>query len=361
MHVMQRFVRTTRVTAIVLLSVSTAAQAVKISDITHLQGQRENLLTGLGRVVGLKGTGDGGKFLPSARALASVMQHYGNPISILPELKDAKNVALVSIEAVIGINGGREGEQLDVAVSAIGAAKSLKGGRLLPVPLLGSHKADTTVYAFAGGPITTSDPDTPTVGLIRNGATLETDVVHSYLRDGGYFTLVIDDSHDGWAVAATIAAVINETMSIGHSDLHLATAESPKNVLVKIPPNELPSPASFIGRIQSQSILMPERQARVTVDATTGTIVIDGDVGIAPVAISYKGVSVSTPELLEQQKQAAAGEQRKTSLLNTSRSVPLALLVEVLDQIKMSDQYKINLIRELDRHGCLHGKLVEQN
>jgi len=80
--------------------------------------------------------------------------------TVAAELKDAKNVGLVSLEAVIPEVGGREGDRLDVHVSAIGAAKSLEGGRLLLIPLTGPLP-NSPVFAFASGPLTVDDPDKP--------------------------------------------------------------------------------------------------------------------------------------------------------------------------------------------------------
>jgi len=344
-------------TALLMLAPAVTTQAAKIADITHLQGQRENRLTGLGLVVGLSGTGDGGKFLPAIRPLAAYLQHFGDPILALEELKNAKNVALVSVEAVIGPNGAREGDKLDVAVSALGGAKSLKGGRLLTIPLQGPHPSDVTIYALASGPVSIPNPAVPTVGRIKAGAVVERDVVYSYLTDGK-FTLVIDDSHASWAVANAIAVTINEAVSVEGAQMQLASAVDPRNVQVRLPQSELASPASFIAWVQRLPLLMPERQARVTVDQDTGTIVIDGQVGISPVCISYKGVTISTKALLEQQDEQ--GDPKNSDSLDQAVFVPLRLLVETLDALKLSSEDKINIIRELDRSGNLHGEVIER-
>src|SRR5437763_3542235 len=108
------------------LLVSQTALAVKIADITRLGGQRTNVLTGLGLVYGLKGTGDGGDFAPAIRPLAAMLGKFSDAVTI-QELNKVQNVAVVSLIAVVPSDGVRAGDKLDVRVMSIGAATSLKG------------------------------------------------------------------------------------------------------------------------------------------------------------------------------------------------------------------------------------------
>src|SRR5438067_3934521 len=114
---------------LVCLLFARPALAVKIADITRISGQRSNVLTGLGLVYGLKGTGDGGDFLPAIKPLASMLGKFSDPATV-QELTKVSNVALVSITATVPANGARDGDKLDVYVSSLGSAGSLKGGRL---------------------------------------------------------------------------------------------------------------------------------------------------------------------------------------------------------------------------------------
>ena len=98
-------------------------------------------------VTGLDKTGDGGKFLPTMKAVAEMMRRFGADIESVADVQTSKNTAVVMLEAVIPDHGGREGELLDVAVTAV-AAKSLDGGRLLPTPL---------VYHFSSVPASNID------------------------------------------------------------------------------------------------------------------------------------------------------------------------------------------------------------
>ncbi len=347
--------KTTFWTSLILLAATAVASATKIADISHLQGQRENKLTTIGLVVGLSGTGDGGKFLPAIRPLASFLQNFRNPPIDLLELASVKNVALVSVEATIGSHGARDGDTLDVIVSSIGSAKSLKGGRLLNVPLFGPNKADKTIYALAGGNVNV-DPNNPTTGSVKNGAVMETDVITNCIQNGSV-TLVIDDAHAGWPMASTIAMTINEAVSVQHTQSQIAKAMDSKNVMVQIPPTEQADPANFISWVQALPLLIPEKSAQVTINAKTGTIVADGNVTISPVTISYKGLTISTETLIKQLKEEAAKNKRH---FETPEFVDFNLLLDAMNTLTIPVDDRIAIIRELARSGNLQGQLVEQ-
>src|SRR5580700_642523 len=141
------------------------AGAVKIADITRIGGERTNVLTGLGLVYGLKGTGDGGGFAPAIAPLRSMLAKFGDPVTV-QELNNAANVAVVMVTATVPGAGARDGDHLDVNVSSVGAAASLRGGRLFVTPMQGPLPGGP-LLALAEGPITLEDPSTPTVGVIK--------------------------------------------------------------------------------------------------------------------------------------------------------------------------------------------------
>src|SRR3954462_15142071 len=106
---------------IAVLLLAGRADAVKVADITRINGQRTNILTGLGLVYGLKGTGDGGDFQPAIAPLASVLKNFSDPTTV-KQLGNVQNVAVVSLTITIPSNGARNGDHLDVYVTSIGAA-----------------------------------------------------------------------------------------------------------------------------------------------------------------------------------------------------------------------------------------------
>src|SRR3954467_6481861 len=141
-----------------VLALPSVSLAVKVADLTRISGQRTNLLTGLGLVYGLKGTGDGGDFQPAIRQLASMLGKF-NDATTVKELAAAANVAIVSLTATVPANGVRNGDHIDVYITSIGAAGSLRGGRLFVTPMIGPRPG-SGIFALAEGAVLNEDPST---------------------------------------------------------------------------------------------------------------------------------------------------------------------------------------------------------
>lgn len=367
---------------------TTSLAEVMIGDITHLQGSRINRLEGWGLVGGLAGTGDGGDYAPTMRALAQVHKHFANPVVVLEELEDVDNVAIVLVEATLPRDGAREGETIEVTVSSFGPAESLKGGRLLPTPLVGPNPDDSRIWGIAGGPIHLTDEEVPTVGRIAQGATLERNWVHNYIANGRelldghvaqadyltkwiradepYITFVIDPGHAEFRIAYMIAQAINESEALldttgSNTNAQIARAFDPRTVIVRLPATERDNPAPFLARLESLPVRMPFTEARVNIDRKSGTIVISGDVEIAPTVITHKGLTITTvkPELpptlnnpkVEQSDWAALDPQNKAG-------AKLQNLLDALNQLKVPAQDKITIIERLHEMGKLHANLM---
>lgn len=331
------------------------AAAVRVGDITRIDGQRTNLLTGLGLIYGLKGTGDGGDFQPAIRPLAAMLGKFSNAATV-EELSSVNNVALVSLTVVVPPDGVRDGDRLDVHVTSLGSAGSLRGGRLFVTPMQ-APIPNGGIFALAEGPVIIEDTTVPTVGVVRGGCVMETDLPARYI-DSGRFTLVIEDPSASWTTASTIAKVINDA---GEASEPLAVAVDPKNVVVAIPPGELARPDSFISRVQRLPLPMLASEARVVINDRTGTIVMTGDVEISPVIISHKGMTISTitPPPVPTPR-APITETRDFVALDPGNSggAKLRDLVAALDAIKVPAADRIAIIRELHKTGKLHAKLL---
>lgn len=342
----------------VLLSAS--AKAVKIDDICKLKGQRVNKLVGMGLVLGLPGTGDGGKYLPAIRPLAATLSKFANPVLSPEELKNANNIALVMVVATVPENGVREGDAIDVQVSSIGAAKSLAGGRLFLTPLQGPNQADPTIYGWAEGPLVVEDTNNQRVAVVRQGAVMEEEIFAQYVSNG-QVTLVLQDGHAGWAMASAIATIINEAESQPGQLARIARALDPKNVIVALSPQEQANPAGFLSRILNLEVVMPPTEARVTINERTGTIVITGDVEIGPVAISHKGLSITTVQPAMPPTPAAPQvvEQNFVAIDSTREgSTKLSALLDALNQLKVPAADRIAIIKMIHRTGKLHAELI---
>lgn len=354
------------------LCVEAALADVRVQDIARLQGQRVNKLMGYGLVVGLDGTGDGGKNRRTARALAALHRRFHQPIFQAADLKDDNNVAVVMVETSIPEHGAREGQALDVTVSAL-AAKSLRGGQLLNTPLQfvmfdQSDPATQTIFALAGGRIDLTDEEQPTRGLIRGGAILEEDFFYSFI-DGDTVTLVLDDAHAGFPFAQMLARAINHDLANPAEaaaatdggatyEVDLAEALGPKNVRVRIPPYELARPAAFLSRVlQTPLFDMPQQQARVLINRTTRNIAFTGTVRISPTVLQIPGLGMVTIG-----GGAAASDAGAVGVVGLDPAkaggVEFQQLLDTLSKVKLSPKQTVEAIEHLHRTGTLHAQLI---
>jgi flagellar P-ring protein precursor FlgI len=357
--------------ATVLIASAPPALAVKVADITRIGGARTNVLTGLGLVVGLKGTGDGGAYLPAIRPLVSMLSKFSDASSVT-ELANAANVAIVTLTATVPANGVRNGDHLDVYITSNGAATSLRGGRLFVSPMLGPtgqpyvpREADGTSerpmpYALAEGGIDIEDPTTPTSAVVKGGAVMEVDLPAKYIDSSGRFSLILDDPSASWTTASTIAKLINEAGDTGDE---IAVALDPKNIIVTIPPSERERPDSFISSVLRLPVPMLPTEARVQINERTGTMIVTGDVEISPVVISHKGLTITTilPPSIPSARNPQVLTNNAIPLDTTNQGgARLQDLAAAFDQLKVPADDRITIIKELYKTGKLHAKLIEE-
>jgi flagellar P-ring protein FlgI len=333
------------------------AHAKKVSDISRLGGQRTNVLTGIGMVFGLKGTGDGGDFRPAVNPLAAMLEKFNNPATV-KELAKAKNVAVVMLQATVPANGVRKGDKIDLVVMSTGAATSLAGGRLFVVPMTGPVPGDGQVFALADGALVLEDPTVPTVGVIKGGCVMEQDVELSFVEDGK-FTLVLDDPSADWTTASAIAKLINDSETV--SGETLAVVRDSKVIEVTIPRTELARPDAFISRIQRLPVPELPTEARIQINDRTATMIITGDVEISPVIISHKGLTITTymPKPVPSARVPIL-ETHSQVVLDPADTggAKLQDLVIALEQLKVPAEDRIAIIKELHKTGRLHAKLI---
>lgn len=341
-----------------LLGAATVAEATRIADVSHLKGRRENTLMGYGLVIGLAGTGDGGKYLPSILQLQSMLTKFNIPVPAAA-LTDTKNVAIVMIEAILPDHGVREGDRVDVRVNSTGAAKSLAGGYLVSTPLQGPSL--DRIFAFATGPVRLPDAKVKTTGLVVGGATMEADVIHNYISEGWQFTLVLEDVHASHALAAGIAEIVNEHASAAGQLRRIAEAMDAKNVVVTIPPEERESPTDFIGRVENAELLMPPGEARVIINRKTSTIVIGDGVEVGAAIIAHNGMSITTqqpPIVPSEEAPVITQEYAVPFNAGPQQGTKLKQLVDSLNALNVPAKDIIEIIENLYRMGKVRGKLV---
>lgn len=348
----------------------------RVGDVTRLQGQGRNAILGYGLVTGLDKTGDGGKFAPTMKALAAMMERFGANVESLEDIEGTKNVAIVMIEAVVPDHGAREGDLLDVSVTAV-AAKSLEGGRLLPTPLIYHDRMVDGLFAFAQGRIEL-DGSTKTSGIIRSGARMERDVFTNVVATGAelqaagftnpwikpdqtYITLVLDGAHAGWSMAAAIAQAVDKELSISADLDRVALAMDSKNVVVVLPEHQRRDPASWIRDVERTPILMESNEARVTINRNAGTIVITGDTRLSPVIVSQMGLTVTVVNPLpDGTVPRPAFEQKDFVALDSEqeRRPQVRDLLEALNRLKVPFADRVSILEEIHRAGKLHARIL---
>jgi flagellar P-ring protein precursor FlgI len=272
--------------------------AIKIRDLTSVEGVRENPLIGYGMVVGLTRTGDSQQTVFTTQTLANIMQRMGAQIP--PATARVANVASVFVTANLPAFA-RPGIQVDVTVSSIGDAKSLEGGLLLLTPLYG---ADGLVYAAAQGPVAvggyavggtgaSKQMNHPTMGRIPAGGRVE--------RSLGFDLLLREPD---FSTAGEISDAINR--DFGHV---VASARDGGRVEVDAAATGIANLTTVLARIENLTVPV-QRRARVVLNERTGTIVMGRDVRLGAVSILHGGFSVqiSTEYSVSQPAALSAGK-----------------------------------------------------
>lgn len=358
----------TRSVKLVLLSVAVllalwiapqqASARVRLENICSIYGQHEVRLTGIGLVVGLNGTGDGGKDVHSMRALAAALKLFNSPATT-DELKNANNVAIVLIEATVPKTGLRRGQKLDCYVSSIKGAKSLRGGRLLVAPLETANLSDDKPVGLASGAVTIETADVQTTGLVPGGVVLMDDFISHFIdvQKGNLITLLLDEDHASFPVAHEVARAINEEFRLEAYLQDVAQPVGPGAIEVRPPEAYRPFPVEFVAKILDVRIDKPQSQARVIVNSRTGVVAVSGEVEISPVVISHKNLTVNVGGGAAQ---GAAGAF--VAVRDPSEEQPadqLKQLLNALNELQVPTEDRITIVRELHRLGKLHAMYEE--
>lgn len=290
-------IRTRAFTAAImsLLLISQSVFAERVKDLASVAGVRENQLVGYGIVVGLNGTGDQTTQTPfTVQSIINMLTQFG--ITIPPGTSlQLKNVAAVTVQADLPAFA-KPGQTIDVTVSSIGNAKSLRGGSLLMAPLRG---ADGNVYAIAQGNLVVGGfgasgadgssvtVNIPSTGRIPNGASVEREVRNEFLtRDAIVLNLHTPD----FTTSTRLASQINTTLGEG-----MAIAVDAVSVNVR-PPVDAAQRTAFVAALENLEVEPGEAQARVIVNSRTGTVVIGANVRVTPAAVSHGSLVVTISE-----------------------------------------------------------------
>ncbi|MEM7622067.1 MAG: flagellar basal body P-ring protein FlgI [Planctomycetota bacterium] len=348
-----------------LLSPVPIAMGSTVAEFTRMQGEGESVLQGLGIVLGLNGTGDGGDELTLARPLAELLRRNGNPVGSLEELASSRAAALVMVTCVVPRTGARVDDALNVTVSVINSASSLVGGELFVAPLTAAVPGGE-LYAFAQGSITVTDPQNATNGTIAGGARFVRDIVTTP-RVGGSFVLVVEPQYAGFTATSHIAQQINDAYFLTTDPLAdpIASALGPRQVRIVVPQVEQAAHAAFVGDVLGTDVV-PSRlgvRAQVRADTRTGAIVVDGQVEISPAVITHKDLVITTTIPPPEQTPAAPLiERNRWAAVATNPSQPATTRVEdllaALKRLDVRPQDQIQILKMLHQAGKLHGQLI---
>ena len=288
-------VRIVQILLMVAASVTALAGSVaadRLKDLTSIAGVRSNQLVGYGIVVGLAGTGDGNAVL-TQQAMQSMISQFG----VVTDAANinGKNSASVIVTAELP-PFVKPGQRLDIVVSTVGQAKSLRGGTLLMTPLLG---ADGETYAVAqgnmmvgglgvaGGDGSSLTVNVPTVGRIPGGATVERMIETSFLENEN---LLLNLNQGDFSTTTKVSEAINQVFGDG-----VAVPLDSTSIKVRAPMDPAQK-VSFISLLENIEVDPDRPRAKVVVNARTGTIVIGGDVRVRPSAVTHGSLTVKVTE-----------------------------------------------------------------
>ncbi len=349
------------------------AQAERIKDIASIEGVRANQLVGYGLVVGLDKSGDSSTSSPTSKqSLSSMLKRFGLTLSPtdLQQLK-AKNIATVAVQAELPAFA-KPGMAIDVTVSSIGDAKSLRGGSLLMTPLKG---ADGEVYAIAQGNLvvggmTASGKDgssvtvnNPSAGRISNGALVERTVPTSFSDSD---TLVFNLNRADFTTANRMAEAINKLLGAN-------TAKPIDATSVRVnAPSDLGQKVMFASVIENVTLDMDEAPARVIVNSRTGTVVVSNKVRVSPAAVSHgslvvtidENVNVSQPNPLSNgtttttPQSSVKAKEEKNRMFAFRPGVALDDLVNAVNQVGAAPSDLVAILEALKTAGALHAELI---
>jgi len=271
---------------------SAAAFADRVKDIATLAGVRTNQLVGYGLVVGLSGTGDNNLGL-TLQSMQAMLSRFG--MSLDQTGLSGANAAAVMVTADLA-PFMKPGQLLDVTVSALGGASSLRGGTLLMTPLLG---ADGQTYAIAQGNLavgglgvegadgTSLTVNIPTVGRVPQGATVEKLVETPFLETE---YLILNLHRNDFSTAAAVAEAVSEIFG---EDIAVPIDGASIRVRAPVDPSQR---VAFVGLLENVEVQPSAPPAQVIVNSRTGTVIINGNVRVTPSAITHGSLTVRVIE-----------------------------------------------------------------
>ena len=355
------------------------AHADRVKDLVTVAAMRPNQLVGYGLVVGLEGTGDGTDVSFTVQSMRAMLSRLGVSLEgALTDFEQApargriniQNVADVMVTAELpGLS--KPGQKIDINVSAIGRAKSLRGGNLLLTSLRG---IDGQVYALAQGPLTATGVEAsaagskvsigvPTSARVPGGGIVERTIDTPFDKSDH---VVLNLREPDFTTATAIVKSVNEKYGAG-----IARAIDPVSIAVRAP-EDISQRVAFISMVENLDVTPGEPPARVVVNARTGTVVISRNVKVSASAVSHGTISVrvsatnevSQPNALSQGQTAAVQNadisvsDPKSPMFLFQPGVDLKQIVDAVNQVGATPSALIAILEALKNSGGLRAELI---
>ena len=353
------------------LLVSNGVIADRLKDLADVQGVRSNQMIGYGLVVGLDGTGDKTNSTPfTVQTFRNMMEQFGIsvPANLTPTLK---NVAAVSIHGSLP-PFAKPGQRIDVTVSSLGNASSLRGGTLLMTPLKG---ADGRVYALAQGDLVVGGfgaqgadgskitVNVPSVGRIPNGATVEVAAPNPFMQGD---SLTFNLRNPDFTTAKRVQDAINRMLGPGVARSMDATS------IVVAAPREPSQRVTYLSVLENLDIEPADTSAKVIINSRTGTIVIGNHVRVSPAAITHGNLTVTIAENVTISQPNALGDgqtvvapnsnvavtQEDAPMFKVDSTVTLDDIVAAVNRVGMAPGDLMAILEALKQAGALRAELV---
>lgn len=347
---------------------------VYIRDLTRIEGVRDNMLMGVGLVIGLNGTGDS-RFSPTFQMMENMLDEYG----IVAGDLDMKNAAAVMVTTTLP-PFARSGDRLDVNVSSMGDAKSLQGGTLLMTAL---KAPNGQIYAAAQGSISVGgfgasgggggnsvQKNHLQVGRVPNGAIVEQTLEPDFSNKKEIsFILKRADTE----TATLIQRVINDHFRFARKKREeLAKAVNSGRIQVRIPPEYRGKVINFIGQIEGLKV-RASMPPKIIINERTGTIVMGHGVSISTTAVAHGNltVTISTQEttiaaedeenneevVVQQENTQVNVEEEKNRLMKVEKGTTIGQVVKALNAIGATPRDIIAILQAMKQAGAVHAEL----
>ena len=364
---------------LMLLSLCGSAWADRVKDLASVAAGRSNQLIGYGLVVGLQGTGDGATVSFTTQSMKSMLSRLGvnidGPLSDFEQSGtsgrlDIRNAAAVMITAELP-GFAKPGQKIDINVSAIGRATSLRGGNLLMTSLRG---VDGEVYGMAQGALNTTDIDSsaagskvsigvPTSGRIPNGGTVER-IVDNPFETSEYVVMNVREAD--FTTTTSIVNAINKNFGDA-----TARAIDGMSLAIRAPTN-VSQRVAFMSMVENLDVVPGEPPARVVVNSRTGTVVISRNVRVTASAVAHGTISVaiaatnevSQPNPLTQGQTAPVQNanitvtEPKNPMFLFQPGVDLRQVVDAVNQVGATPSALIAILEALKSTGSLRAELI---